>query len=294
MKAHQGVSPATAAVPAQEEERDENGRCIYHPSFIDPPVDESELDEDGLTEQDRADLAVLRETYDRIARRWQALSPRARNKRLLELARGGTIPLAGLVHISAATQAEPAEDPTTPAAAKGRGKRPRYLPGDLRPSAVTARSDPKYQQDLDAGLTSQDAFKRHKSRFRALLHAMKSGKDIPNTPARQGRTTGELPPLQSRGRRHKEEMLWRLEQLRRRGIVPTREENNKAVNLDSLLDYLEANLSPGHERERNGRPDQWGEPPSRYDTADDLLKEGRPKSKARSSLQSQAQSSAPN
>ena len=128
------LPPATAAVPAQEEERDENGRYIYHPSFIDPPVDESELDEDGLTEQDRADLAVLRETYDRIARRWQALSPRARNKRLLDLARGGTIPLAGLVHISAATQAEPAEDPTTPAAAKGRGKRPRYLPGDLRPS----------------------------------------------------------------------------------------------------------------------------------------------------------------
>ena len=236
---------------------------------------------------------MLRETYDRIARRWQALSPRARNKRLLELARGGTIPLAGLVHISAATQAEPAEDPTTPAAAKGRGKRPRYLPGDLRPSAVTARSDPKYQQDLDAGLTSQDAFKRHKSRFRALLHAMKSGKDIPTTPARQGRTTGELPPLQSRGRRHKEEMLWRLEQLRRRGIVPTREENNQAVNLDSLLDYLEPNFPPGHERERNGRPDQWGEPPSRYDTADDLPEEGRPKSKARSSLQSQAQSSAP-
>ena len=97
-----GGSPATAAVPAQEEERDENGRYVYHPSFIDPPVDESELDEDGLTEQDRADLAVLRETYDRIARRWQALSPRARNKRLL--ARGGTIPLAGLVHISAATR----------------------------------------------------------------------------------------------------------------------------------------------------------------------------------------------
>ena len=114
VKAHQKVPPATAAVPAQEEERDENGRYIYHPSFIDPPVDESELDEDGLTEQDRADLAVLRETYDRIARRWQALSPRARNKCLLELARGGTIPLAGLVHISAATEAEPAEDPTTP------------------------------------------------------------------------------------------------------------------------------------------------------------------------------------
>ena len=88
-------------------------------------------------------------------------------------------------------------------------------------------------------------------------------------------------------------MLWRLEQLRRRGIVPTREENNQAVNLDSLLDYLEANFPPGHERERNGRPDQWGEPPSRYDTADDLPEEVRPKSKARSSLQSQAQSSAP-
>ena len=44
-----GVPPVTAAVPAQEEERDENGRYVYHPSFIDPPVDESELDEDGLT-----------------------------------------------------------------------------------------------------------------------------------------------------------------------------------------------------------------------------------------------------
>ena len=137
----------------------------------------------------RASSRSVRETYDRIAHRWQALSPRARNKRLLELVHS----LGGLVHISAATQAEPADDPTTPAAAKGRGKRPRYLPGNLRPSAVTARSDPKYQQDLDAGLTSQDAFKRHKSRFRALLHAMKSGKDIPTTPARQGRTTGELP-----------------------------------------------------------------------------------------------------
>ena len=139
-----GVPPATAAVPAQEEERDENGRYVYHPSFVDPPVDECELDEDGLTAQDRADLAALRETYDRIARRWQALSPRAQNKRLLELARGGTIPLAGLVHISAATQAEPADDPATPAAAKGRGKRPRYLPGThghspLRPE-IPARS----------------------------------------------------------------------------------------------------------------------------------------------------------
>ena len=181
---------------------------IYHPSFIDPPVDESELDEDGLTEQD---------------------PPRGRVTSACLTWHEATIPLAGLVHISAATQAEPAEDPTTPAAAKGRGKRPRYLPGDLRPSAVTTRSDPKYQQDLDAGLTSQDAFKRHKSRFRALLHAMKSGKDIPNTPARQGRTTGELPPLQSRGRRHKEEMLWRLEQLRRRGIVPTREKTKPSI-----------------------------------------------------------------
>ncbi|CAE7206190.1 unnamed protein product, partial [Symbiodinium pilosum] len=114
-----------------EKERDEDGRYVYHPSFVDPG-------RDVLTAQDRADLAVLRETYDRIAN-------------------------------SAVLEAEPA------ATAKGRGKRPRYPPGSLRPSAVTARADPKYQQDLDAGLTSQDAFKRHKSRFTALAARNESG-----------------------------------------------------------------------------------------------------------------------
>ena len=131
------------------------------------------------------------------------------------------MPLVGLVHISAATQAVPA-DGEHPPSGKGRGKRSRYPEGTLRPSAVTARADPRHQEDLDAGMSAQDAFKRHKSRFRALLRTMRSGKEVvPQKPLRQTRAPGALPPLQSRGRRHKEEMLWRLDQLRLRGIVPT-------------------------------------------------------------------------
>ena len=282
-----GVAPLPTQ-PAGTEEVDGNGQYVYRPSFVDPPVDESELDEDGFTAQDRADLAALRATYDRIAGRWQALSPRSRNRRLLQLAQKGTVPLVGLVHISAATQAVPSAG-DQPQTGKGRGKRPRYPEGTLRPSAVTARADPRHQEDLDSGMSAQDAFKRHKSRFRALLHTMRSGKEVvPQKPLKQTRAAGALPPLHSRGRRHKEEMLWRLEQLSLRGIIPTREENDQAVNLDALLDYLEANFPPGHEREWKGMPNQWGTPPEQYASTDEIPEEGRPRSKARGSGPSEA------
>ena len=127
--AQAGAPPSTSSQVAHEE-RDDNGQYIYRPSFTDPPVDESELDEDGFTAQDRADLAALRATYDRIANRWQALSPRSRNRRLLQLAQRGTVPLVGLVHISAATQAVPA-DGEHPPSGKGRGKRSRFPEGTL-------------------------------------------------------------------------------------------------------------------------------------------------------------------
>ena len=47
-----GVPPLASSQVAQEE-RDDNGQYVYRPSFTDPPVDESELDEDGFTAQDR-------------------------------------------------------------------------------------------------------------------------------------------------------------------------------------------------------------------------------------------------
>ena len=55
------------------------------------------------------------------------------------------------------------------------------------------------------------------------------------------------------------------------------------MNLDSLLDYLEANFPPGHEREWMGRPNQWGTPPDHYASTDEIPDEGRPRSKARGS-----------
>ena len=60
--AQAGAPPSTSSQVVHEE-RDDNGQYIYRPSFTDPPVDESELDEDGFTAQDRADLAALRATY---------------------------------------------------------------------------------------------------------------------------------------------------------------------------------------------------------------------------------------
>ena len=59
--------------------------------------------------------------------------------------------------------------PSTPS--KGKGKRPR---GALRPSFQTARADQKYYDDLDAGIPEPEAFRRHKNRFRALMHAFRT------------------------------------------------------------------------------------------------------------------------
>ena len=93
-KATGGAVPASGSGPISSssvgEERDADGNYIYTPSFHDPPVNEADLDENGLTAQDREDLQVLQSTYDRIAERWQALSPRSRNRRLLSLAAHGS------------------------------------------------------------------------------------------------------------------------------------------------------------------------------------------------------------
>ena len=136
---------------------------------------------------------------------------------------------------------------------KGKGKRPRYPEGALRPSFQTARADQKYYDDLDAGIPEPEAFRRHKNRFRALMHAFRTGKAVPPTP-RGRRSDGQLPPIQLQGRWHRETLLRRLRRLEARGVYPTAEENNQAINLEQLINYLEENYPPGAQRSGTFRP----------------------------------------
>ena len=64
----------------------------------------ADLDENGLTAQDREDLRVLQNTYDRMTERWRTLSPRSRNRRLLSLVAHGSVALSGILQISVATE----------------------------------------------------------------------------------------------------------------------------------------------------------------------------------------------
>ena len=113
---------ASAAVPAggqgpvssgSAEERDAEGNYVYVPSFHDPPANEADLDENGLTGQGREDLQVLQNTYDRIAERWQSLSPRSRNRRLLSLAAHGSMALSSILQISVTAEAREASAPSS-------------------------------------------------------------------------------------------------------------------------------------------------------------------------------------
>ena len=99
--------------------------------------------------------------------------------------------LSGILQVSFAAEAREARapgsaPPSTPS--KGKGKRPRYPDGALRPSFQTARADQKYYDDLDAGIPEPEAFRRHKNRFRALMHATYAKGQAQRWPA---------PPIQS-------------------------------------------------------------------------------------------------
>ena len=105
-----------------------------------------------------------------------------------------------------------------------------------------------------------------------MAYAFRVGRAVPAKP--QGhRTTGEL-------KQHKQGMWSRLERLRRRGIVPTADENNQSINLEHLLNYLEENFPPGHPRESGGT--NWANRPG-HSATDDLPEDGRPKSKDQAS-----------
>ena len=88
-----------------------------------------------------------------------------------------------------------------------------------------------------------EAFRRRKNRFRALMHAFRIGKAVPPTP-RGRRSDGQLPPIQSQGRWHRENLLRRLRRLEARGISPTAEENNQAINLEQPINHLDKNYPP--------------------------------------------------
>ena len=140
---------------------------------------------------------------------------------------------------------------------KGKGKRPRYSEGALRPSFQTARADQKYYDDLAAGIKSLPG---------------------PDAYAKGQAQRWPAPPNSVHRCWHRENLLRRLRRLEARGVYPTAEENNQAINLEQLINYLEENYPPGAHRPGTFRPTN---PEADLGS---IPEGGRPTSKVRSSV----------
>ncbi|CAE7471774.1 unnamed protein product [Symbiodinium sp. CCMP2592] len=110
----------------------------------------------------------------------------------------------------------------------------------VRASNDTARNDPKYLADLEAGVSTAVAFQRHRSRLRAVQHQVAQGNVALQPRATPLQRVRALPPMMSLGRSHRLYLLNRLERLERRGVTWTQEEQ--------FLDYLEARVNADAER----------------------------------------------
>ncbi|CAE7832522.1 xerD [Symbiodinium sp. CCMP2592] len=85
----------------------------------------------------------------------------------------------------------------------------------VRASNDTARKDPKYLADLDAGVPLTVAFQRHRSRLRAVQHQVAQGNVALQPRSTPMQTVRALPPMMSLGRSHRLYLLNRLERLER-------------------------------------------------------------------------------
>ncbi|CAE7194940.1 unnamed protein product [Symbiodinium sp. CCMP2592] len=94
----------------------------------------------------------------------------------------------------------------------------------VRASNDTARNDPKYLADLEAGVSTAVAFQRHRSRLRAVQHQVAQGNVALQPRATPLQRVRALPPMMSLGRSHRLHLLNRLERLERRGVTWTQEE----------------------------------------------------------------------
>ncbi|CAE7468675.1 unnamed protein product [Symbiodinium sp. CCMP2592] len=136
----------------------------------------------------------------------------------------------------------------------------------VRASNDTARNDPKYLADLEAGVSTAVAFQRHRSRLRAVQHQVAQGNVALQPRATPLQRVRALPPMMSLGRSHRLHLLNRLERLERRGVTWTQEEQ--------FLDYLEARVNADAERaepttasKSAGAPPPPGVPPHTGTTA---------------------------
>ncbi|CAE7492834.1 GLT8D1, partial [Symbiodinium sp. CCMP2592] len=136
----------------------------------------------------------------------------------------------------------------------------------VRASNDTARNDPKYLADLEAGVSTAVAFQRHRSRLRAVQHQVAQGNVALQPRATPLQRVRALPPMMSLGRSHRLYLLNRLERLERRGVTWTQEEQ--------FLDYLEARVNADAERaepttasKSAGAPPPPGVPPHTGTTA---------------------------
>ncbi|CAE7342193.1 unnamed protein product [Symbiodinium sp. CCMP2592] len=132
----------------------------------------------------------------------------------------------------------------------------------------TARNDPKYVADLEAGVTLAAAFQRHRSRFRAVQHQVAQGNVALQPRATPLQTVRTLPPMMSLGRSHRLYLLNRLERLERQGVTWTQDEVGDCYTMEQFLDYLEARVRADAERaepttasKSAGAPPHTGAPP---------------------------------
>ncbi|CAE7583712.1 unnamed protein product [Symbiodinium sp. CCMP2592] len=144
----------------------------------------------------------------------------------------------------------------------------------VRATNETARNDPKYMEDLDAGVSMAVAFQRHRSRLRAVQHQVAQGNVALQPRATPSQTVRALPPMMSLGRSHRLYLLNRLERLERQGVTWTQDEVGNCYTMEQFLDYLEARVDAEAERaepttasKSAGAPPPSGVPPPSGPTA---------------------------
>ncbi|CAE7250266.1 ATJ20 [Symbiodinium sp. CCMP2592] len=220
--------------------------------------EEEEDDEVDLNEEELEEVARLERECAELEQRMRGLNAGQQRALLENLAKSSSAVMGGLLADTIRRTAQLRGQ-------KGKGGTSNVK---VRATAETARNDPKYVEDLDAGVSMAVAFQRHRSRLRAVQHQVAQGNVALQPRATPLQTVRTLPPMMSLGRSHRLYLLNRLERLERRGVTWTQEEVRNCYTMEQFLDYLEARADAEAERaepttasKSAGAPPSTGAPP---------------------------------
>ncbi|CAE7245307.1 unnamed protein product [Symbiodinium sp. CCMP2592] len=220
--------------------------------------EEEEEDDVALHEEELEEVARLERECAELEQRMRGLNAGQQRALLENLANSSSAVMGGLLADTIRRTAQLRGQ-------KGKGGSSNVK---VRASNETARNDPKYMEDLDAGVSIAVAFQRHRSRLRAVQHQVAQGSVALQPRSTPLQTVRALPPMMSLGRSHRLYLLNRLERLERQGVTWTQDEVGNCYTMEQFLDYLEARVNADAERaepttasKSAGAPPPSGVPP---------------------------------